>query len=140
MCLFLRTYRPMLVLLVAAGIVGPAKADELRRRGMLGVHLAPLPEPDRERLSLSGGAILVQGTVPGLPAEAAGLKNGDVVVRIGGEPFADLPAGLVAIARCDHNFDTAEDAEESFLAGFGGNFNNEVVEKTSAWIKARKQG
>jgi S1-C subfamily serine protease len=62
-------------------------------RGFLGVGGQDVPLPRRvvrfHRLEKEEG-ILVIGVEPGSPAQRAGLKEGDVIVAIGGEPVSGL--------------------------------------------------
>ena len=37
--------------------------------------------------------LTIDGTVPGSPAERAGLEQGDRVMRVNGTPLDELPAG-----------------------------------------------
>lgn len=64
--------------------------DGYVRRSVLGVAVAPTPLPPAlsERLGRSQGLRLVQ-VEPGGPADRAGLRAGDLVVTIGGEPVHD---------------------------------------------------
>ncbi|MDQ7991434.1 MAG: trypsin-like peptidase domain-containing protein [Propionicimonas sp.] len=64
--------------------------DGYVRRSVLGVAVAPAPLPPAmtERLGRSQGVRLVQ-VVPGGPADLAGLRAGDLVVTIGGQPVHD---------------------------------------------------
>ena len=63
------------------------------RRSVLGVAVAPAPLPPAlsERLGRSHGVRLVQVETGG-PADQAGLRAGDVVVTIGGQPVDDAQA------------------------------------------------
>ncbi|HSO69153.1 MAG TPA: trypsin-like peptidase domain-containing protein [Arachnia sp.] len=63
------------------------------RRSVLGVAVAPTPLPPAlsERLGRSHGVRLVQVETGG-PADRAGLRAGDVVVTIGGQPVDDAQA------------------------------------------------
>jgi membrane-associated protease RseP (regulator of RpoE activity) len=88
----------------AAFAVGPALARlrERLRSGpalprSIGVRLQPL-SPELER-HLGGPGALVTEVTSGAPAERAGLRPGDVIVRVGTEPVGDLDAALRAIAR-----------------------------------------
>jgi len=64
--------------------------DGYVRRSVLGVAVAPTPLPPAlaERLGRSQGLRLVQVEAGG-PADRAGLRPGDLVVTIGGEPVHD---------------------------------------------------
>ena len=64
--------------------------DGYVRRSVLGVAVAPAPLPPglAERLGRTQGVRLVQ-VVPGGPADRAGLRTGDLVVTIGGQPVQD---------------------------------------------------
>lgn len=63
------------------------------RRSVLGVAVAPTPLPPAlsERLGRSHGVRLVQVETGG-PADKAGLRAGDVVVTVGGQPVDDAQA------------------------------------------------
>lgn len=54
---------------------------------------AQLPFLGVETQSLPGGAVLVDGVVPGSPAAVAGLGPGDVIVALAGHAVSS-PAGL----------------------------------------------
>jgi pimeloyl-ACP methyl ester carboxylesterase len=72
----------------------------LRRKPMLGAALSPLTSERRAKLKLPGnqGIALVK-VIPDTSAAAAGLKEGDVVAAIDGQPVEGLPQFLAAIAR-----------------------------------------
>jgi S1-C subfamily serine protease len=67
--------------------------DGYIRRSVLGVAVAPTPLPPAlsERLGRSHGVRLVQVETGG-PADRAGLKAGDLVVTVGGQPVDDAQA------------------------------------------------
>jgi len=97
---FRRAFAVCPAALVLATMVGTANGEELRRRGMMGVQIAPVTDENRERLQLgSGSGIVVQGTMPGTPAEAAGLQANDVIVKIGEEAVADFQGSLNLLRR-----------------------------------------
>ncbi len=58
-----------------AGAGGPARR----------VSLGTIPDFSKE-----SGGVLISGTMPGSPAEAAGFQKGDVIVGIGGDPVDNL--------------------------------------------------
>jgi len=60
------------------------------RRGSLGVNIESLNPDYVEAFELSGrDGALIHSVTPGLPAERAGLRNGDVITAIDGEPVKD---------------------------------------------------
>jgi serine protease Do len=64
-------------------------------RGWLGVSMQELTPEIAERLELKSGTrgALVSGIVPGAPAQAAGLRPGDVIVQWNGAAISD-PSSL----------------------------------------------
>jgi hypothetical protein len=60
----------------------PSKAEMPRGRG---AFLGIIPD-----FTYSGTGVGIKGAVPGSPAEAAGLEDGDVIVSIDAKPIADL--------------------------------------------------
>ncbi len=61
----------------------PGQAE---RRSIIGVHVAPVGEALAAQLGIDPEAgILVEGVVPGLPADAAGMRRFDVITAINGE-------------------------------------------------------
>lgn len=82
----------LFVALVGSGI---ARADDLKRRGMIGVQLAPLNEEMRKQFNIAvEKGVVLTGIVPGSAAEKAQLKSGDIVVRVQGETIESLPGFL----------------------------------------------
>lgn len=60
------------------------------QRSWLGIYVDDVPQGLRQQLSLpSAGGALVTGVVKGGPAEAATLKPGDVILRLGDQDVAD---------------------------------------------------
>jgi serine protease Do len=61
------------------------------RRGWLGVKIQPVTEEMMDSLGLDAprGALVAEVT-PDSPAEAAGLKDGDVIINFGGQPIDKL--------------------------------------------------
>jgi hypothetical protein len=74
----------------------PAAAQQ---PSLVGVNIRPVEHPDSLALGVRSreGAVIVQ-VFPGSPAEAAGLKAGDVVVKCGGSPVATCD-DLLALLR-----------------------------------------
>lgn len=71
---------------------GVSRADDLKRRGMLGVQLAPLTDEAKERLKLPDAkGVLVTGTVPNSAAAAAGILANDVIVKIDNDVIGSVP-------------------------------------------------
>ncbi|HRX84638.1 MAG TPA: PDZ domain-containing protein [Phycisphaerae bacterium] len=86
----------------------PLHADELPRRGLMGVQLGPVTAELATELKLEkpdGFAVL--GVFPDTAAAAAGLQAQDVVVSVDGKPVATLEDGL-NILRTLHAGDTAK--------------------------------
>ncbi len=88
---------------VVEGLIKDGKVS----RGYLGVRLAPLNSGLARQLSLpTNQGALIGGVQPGSPAERAGLKPGDVIVKLADRDVADraslrnlaasLPAGTQA--------------------------------------------
>src|SRR3982750_3809832 len=78
------TRRHMVVLLFLL-IVGWGAAYgqelKLKRGGFIGVAVAPVPDEVRDRLHLTGGA-LIQSIVDGGTAQAAGLAANDIITEV----------------------------------------------------------
>ena len=72
-----------------------AGLDELPRRGALGASFSPLSPDDAKAASLGAGeGVKIVMTVPGLTAEKAGLKAGDIVLAINGQVQKQQTVGL----------------------------------------------
>ena len=69
-------------------------------RGWLGVVGIPLDDATARRHSLARRrGVWLTEVVPGGPADGAGLKRGDIVIRIGSEGVRDLPDVVRALQR-----------------------------------------
>ena len=74
-----------LVGLAALSVSGVVAADELPRRGTLGVRVAAVPDDVRVREQLARReGVLVEALTPSAPAEREGVAPGDVVVAVDG--------------------------------------------------------
>lgn len=72
-----------------AGPGGPHWFGSIEGKGFLGVHLVELTPELRTHFGAGDDAGLLVGSVEaGSPAELAGLRVGDVLTRVGGEPVA----------------------------------------------------
>lgn len=70
------------------------------QRAYLGVNIRPVTEPIAEEVGLPEvEGVLVVGTTPGSGAEASGLKEGDVILRVGGSTTSTLPALMERVNR-----------------------------------------
>ncbi|HEY4024919.1 MAG TPA: trypsin-like peptidase domain-containing protein [Candidatus Dormibacteraeota bacterium] len=83
-------------------ILSALHADGRVRRGYLGIAggTQPLPKAAAERLGRRGG-IGVMEVVEGSPAAAAGLRAGDLIVGVGGQPVSragDLQGHMIGAA------------------------------------------
>lgn len=61
-------------------------------RSWLGVYVSELPPALRRELDLPQGGVLITKTVPGSPAEEAGLLPGDVLLSLGDQPISEPSA------------------------------------------------
>ena len=75
---------------VAKGVFQSLKDDGKVARGWLGVQIQPVTQDIADGLGLkdANGALIAK-IEKDLPAAAAGLKNGDVIASLNGEPVAD---------------------------------------------------
>ena len=70
----------------------------LPRRGSLGLPIAPLPQEPAAKLKLKPGVgVLANQPIPGLAAERAGIKSGDIVVALNGKSVG--PGSITATVR-----------------------------------------
>ena len=73
---------------IAAAFVGKQPEEKLIFRGFLGVELEPDAKED---------AVRITKVLPGSPAERAGLRAGDSLLKIGGDEVPDLKAARLAV-------------------------------------------
>lgn len=77
-------------------------------RGRIGVQIQPMTPELREFMGApSDRGVLVERVVPGSPAEAAGLRVGDVIIAAGDQPVE----GPVDLIRAVHSLGEAEPLE-----------------------------
>ena len=76
-----------------------AGAEDAGAGPRIGLALAPISPEARAELGLpeGGSGAVVAEVEPGSPAEAAGLRPGDVLTRVGGKPVADPAAAAGAL-------------------------------------------
>ena len=85
-----RTVRNVVAELVAQGRV---------RRGWLGVQLQPLDEGLAEALGVPAeSAVAVVAVLPNTPAQQAGIRPGDLIVAVAGQPVRRVPEVLDRVA------------------------------------------
>ena len=99
---------PIILAVLVAGLASAASparghaapSDPLPRRPFLGTGIGPITVANRVRQKLADSSgVEVRRVLPGSSAEAAGLRQGDVIVRVDGAPVTS-PAGFVqAVAR-----------------------------------------
>jgi tetratricopeptide (TPR) repeat protein/CHAT domain-containing protein len=77
---------------------GATAAEVLREVGRLGAELAPVSDDDRKLLPAGSTAnVRVVRTLAGGPAEAAGLKSGDILLAIDQRDVATVPEAVAAV-------------------------------------------
>jgi len=75
---------------LARNAVAQLKETGRVARGYLGISIKPVTETVRKGFGLpSASGALVDEVTPGLPADEAGLKDGDVIVSVDGAPVKD---------------------------------------------------
>jgi serine protease Do len=75
----------------------PASSDgSSASKGWLGVYSQELSDDLREGLDYKGDGVLIDGVVDGSPADKAGIKKGDVLVRFNGQTV-DSPDQLQSV-------------------------------------------
>ena len=78
-------------------IVKQLREDGRVSHGYLGVRMAPVPEEGKKQLNVTSGVYLTQ-IEPAGPAEGAGLRAGDVILKVDGHPISDSQTLLRAVA------------------------------------------
>jgi len=111
-------------------------------RGWLGVQIQALDEDLARSLGLSGtDGALVSDVKAGSPADQAGLKPGDVVTALNGEPVrssADLSAAVSVLAPGEKaKLDVVRDGHERSLTAKVGTFPDGREEEASGASEGR---
>jgi serine protease Do len=85
---------------MAASVADMLIKDGKVRRARIGIKLAPLTPVMARQLGMdeSTKGILIEEVLSGSPAEKAGLKQGDVITGISGQPIQSLPAFRLKVA------------------------------------------
>lgn len=88
-------------------LTGVSSGEELKRRGMIGVQMAPLDDNLRDQAKLAPAAVgvFVSAVVPGSAAEAAGVLAEDVIMAVDGAKV-DSPMAIGALLRTKYAGDT----------------------------------
>jgi serine protease Do len=83
--------------------VASAEQPEAADQPRLGLALAPVPAEMRDRLGLAdiAGGVLVQRVLPDSPAEAKGMRVGDVILEVAGKGVAS-PTEVIEAVRAAH--------------------------------------
>ncbi len=65
----------------AADYIWVTKATKMPRHPLIGIRIKPIPE---------GGGLIVEGVMPGSPAESAGIKENDILMAIDDRPVSSV--------------------------------------------------
>ena len=68
-------------------------------RGWIGIQAQPLPADIAEAMGLMKGGVLVSGVLQGGPADIAGIKPGDVVIKVQNQDITDPRQAIDTIAK-----------------------------------------
>lgn len=91
-------------------IINDLKDDGKVTRGWLGVQIQAVSRDIADSLGLEEArGALVTDTLPGTPAEIAGVEAGDVILEVNGEEIADNKGLIRAISKIDPNSDVTLD-------------------------------
>jgi serine protease Do len=84
----------------ARHVIAQLKANGAMERGWLGVEIQPVTPDIAESVGLDGpnGAIVTR-VMPDGPAKAAGLRQGDVILKVAGEPVMKVSDLTRAVAK-----------------------------------------
>ncbi|MBK5970431.1 MULTISPECIES: Do family serine endopeptidase [Thiorhodovibrio] len=97
-----------------SSIVAELRAKGHVDRGWLGVQIQPVTDEVASSLGLpDGNGVLVTEVLPDGPAAAAGLRDGDVILRVSGETMADYRD----LTRLIANLDAGSQAQIELMRG-----------------------
>jgi serine protease Do len=85
---------------MAKGVVESIIAGNAPSRGFLGIQMQPLDRQLAANFGFDGGGVLVNQVVPGGAAERAGVKVGDILVKVNGEAVPSLQRVQRAVKLC----------------------------------------
>ena len=95
---------------LAKRIAGQIIKDGKVTRGFFGIQIQSMNESMAREFGLTDGkGALVALVMPGSPAAAAGLRSGDVITRLGGEPVTDSGKLRIQIASLEVGVKVAVD-------------------------------
>jgi serine protease Do len=84
---------------MAKEVVAQLKASGRVARGFLGINISEISPEKQEYFGLkSASGAFVEAVTPGMPAEKAGVRKGDVVVAVDGQPVASNDELIRSIA------------------------------------------
>lgn len=99
-----------------------AQNDPLPRKPTFGAQIAPIPNDQRVKAGLKEGeGVLLPQILPGQTAEAVGLKAGDILLSLNGQPIGGAPAVAQFVATNpagkDVSFEIVRDGKKSTVKG-----------------------
>jgi len=87
---------------IPASLARPVIDDLVREgrvaRGFLGVRFLPLRREQAIEAGVGAAAVLIQQVTPAGPADRGGLRRGDIVVGLDGQPFVDADDFMFGVA------------------------------------------
>lgn len=71
------------------------------RRNIVGIEISTATDAQRETVGCKEKGVLVSAVIPKHPADVAGLKAGDIITYIDGNPVTDTSEALMAMNGLD---------------------------------------